>query len=321
MYRVKHSSPRMFVLALGAGLGLAFVAPTPVAAQTIVRITVQPTTIDLALDETVLLRAIATFSDTSTADISELVEWRSSNGAVVRVSNTGGSKGRTTARAGGHASISVRDPVSGVTSGQSGGSCEVQVLGKLKAISVTPVDRKIEVGQTRSFIATGTFSSGATREITEQVSWASSNPGVATVSNEPGQRGRVTAVAPGVTQITATSSAGVTSAAARVRVPSTLVKLSLSPSTSRVPIGLTVTLDAIGTFSDGTEEDVVRRRHVDLERPDGRVGERRGRQQGRGDGHQRGDDPHQRHRPGHAGSPRRPRAVTRWSRSRAASSH
>src|SRR5215467_5558915 len=156
----------------------------PAAAQDIVRITVQPTTVELATDEVMLLTAQATFGDGSVSDISELVDWKSSNTGVVKVSNTPGTKGKVTAKAAGHASISVKDPVSGVTSEQSGGSANIVVLGRLTSIQVTPQTRRIDVGSTRSMQAIGTFSDGQTRDLTQQVTWSSSDPNVARVSND-----------------------------------------------------------------------------------------------------------------------------------------
>ena len=241
-------------------LFLTALAARSAAAQDIVRITVQPTTVELATDEVILLTAQATFSDGSVADMSELVEWKSSNTGVVKVSNTNGTKGKITAKAAGHASISVLDPVSGVTSGQSGGSAAIVVLGRLTSIAVTPQNRRIEVGSTRSMQAIGTFSDGQTRDLTEQVTWTSSDPNVARVSNDPGQRGRVTALAPGTVHIAAASSTGITSTGtggdATVRVPADLISIQITPSVNRLPIGLTLSLNATGTFSDGSTNDV-----------------------------------------------------------------
>jgi hypothetical protein len=243
-----------------AGFAFLLVAARPAAAQQIERITVQPATAEIGIGEVILLTAQATFSDGSTANISELVDWSSSARGVARVSNTRGSKGRVTARATGQASIAVRDPVSGVSSGQSGGNAIVAVLGRLTALQIEPADRRLEVGESRNFRATGTFSSGATRDLTAFVSWSSSNPNVARVSDDPSTRGRVTAVTPGVVTISVRSSTGVTSTDsngdARVRVPAELVSLRVLPPTNEVPVGIRLSLDAEGTFNDASTDDV-----------------------------------------------------------------
>src|SRR5439155_17838 len=245
-------------------LFLTALAARSAAAQDIVRITVQPTTVELATDEVILRTAQATFSDGSVADMSELVEWKSSNTGVVKVSNTNGTKGKITAKAAGHASISVQDPVSGVTSGQSGGSAAIVVLGRLKSIAVTPPSRRIDVGSTRSMQAIGTFSDGQTRDLTQQVTWTSSDPNVARVSNDPGQRGRVTALAPGTVLIRVLdATTGISSAPsggdALINVAGALVALALNPPDDQLPIGFTRAFSVRATLDDGSTISLSRR--------------------------------------------------------------
>ena len=58
----------------------------------------------------------------------------------------------------------------------------------------------IEAGQTRQLVATATQSTGTTSDVTQQATWQSSTPAVATVSST----GLVTAVAQGEAEISAT---------------------------------------------------------------------------------------------------------------------
>lgn len=251
---------RRIVGAMVMALVLSGLMARSAAAQGIVRITVRPGPLDLAVGQVVLLQAEATFTDGSVANISELVEWRSSNNTVARVSNTRGSKGKVTAKASGQVSISVRDPVSGVGSGQSGGNALLVVLGKLSSLQVTPKDRRIDVGATKTLQAIATFSSGVTRDLSASVTWTSSNAAVARVSNEQGRKGRVTAVTPGRVQISVSSSTGVTSTAtggdATVRVPAALLAIRVKPDVTKVPLGLVVQLVAEGSYSDGSTDDI-----------------------------------------------------------------
>ncbi|HEX7838546.1 MAG TPA: Ig-like domain-containing protein, partial [Kofleriaceae bacterium] len=77
---------------------------------------------------------------------------------------------------------------------------------------VTPAHAAIAAGTTQAFTATGTFTDGDVRDLTEQVTWASSVPAAAQVSNAAGTRGVATGLAAGAPSITATL-AGVTGAA------------------------------------------------------------------------------------------------------------
>lgn len=88
----------------------------------------------------------------------------------------------------------------------------------LVSITVTPVNPSIEVGQGGQLTATGTFSDSSTQDITALVSWISSTPSVAIISDAAGTKGAISAVAPGVATLTATlgtvsGSTGVTTTA------------------------------------------------------------------------------------------------------------
>ena len=58
-------------------------------------------------------------------------------------------------------------------------------------------------GYTQQYTATGTFSDGTTENLTDQVTWFSSNIGVADISNASGSQGLAKGVSPGSTTITA----------------------------------------------------------------------------------------------------------------------
>jgi uncharacterized protein YjdB len=65
---------------------------------------------------------------------------------------------------------------------------------------VTPASpADLPVGSTQQFNATGTYSDGSTADVTYQVTWASSDTTIATISSA----GLVTGIAVGKTNITA----------------------------------------------------------------------------------------------------------------------
>jgi hypothetical protein len=84
----------------------------------------------------------------------------------------------------------------------------------LTSIAVTPSAPSIAVGAAQQFTATGTYSDASTQNLTAQVTWASSNPGVATVNAS----GLATGVSAGTTTISATSGAVSGSATLTVQV-------------------------------------------------------------------------------------------------------
>ncbi len=72
----------------------------------------------------------------------------------------------------------------------------------LNGIVVSPASPSIPAGTTQRFTAQGYFNDGSNHDITAEVTWTSSNTAVATIDST----GLATAVGPGTTTITATSS-------------------------------------------------------------------------------------------------------------------
>lgn len=69
----------------------------------------------------------------------------------------------------------------------------------LIAIGITPADPIVPAGSTQAFVATGTYADATLRDVSSEVSWASTNAAVATIA--PG--GLATAVGAGVSTISA----------------------------------------------------------------------------------------------------------------------
>jgi hypothetical protein len=93
----------------------------------------------------------------------------------------------------------------------------------LSSLAVSAANASLAYNNTQQFTATGTYSDASTANLTSQVTWGSSAPGVATI----GAGGVATAVAPGQTAITATQGA----------VTSNSFQLTVSPGT---PAGISV---------------------------------------------------------------------------------
>jgi uncharacterized protein YjdB len=75
----------------------------------------------------------------------------------------------------------------------------------LLSVDVSPVAPSIEYGTTQQFTATGHYTDNSTQDLTTQVTWASSDEAVATVSNADGSNGLATTAATGNTTVSATS--------------------------------------------------------------------------------------------------------------------
>jgi hypothetical protein len=130
------------------------------------------------------------------------------------------------------------------------------------SLQISPASETLAAGDTAQFTATATLNQGthaaSQQNVTSTVTWASSNPGVATISAS----GMTTAVAAGATVITASTAGfpGQISASAQVTVIAapggttspTLVSLSIIPNSQTVASpNETTQFIAIGTTSSG----------------------------------------------------------------------
>jgi 6-phosphogluconolactonase len=121
----------------------------------------------------------------------------------------------------------------------------------LVSLAVAPPDAAI-LRVTQQFRATGTFQDGSTRDLTNSVTWSSSNSSVATISNTSGSQGLATAMTAGNTVIVATS--GPIIGTSRVRVVA-LTSLEIFPANRTIARGTTQQFTAFGNLSDGTGQN------------------------------------------------------------------
>jgi len=226
-------------------------ATTPAPAPTLSSIAVTPASPDnLAVGSTQQFTAIGTYSNGSTADITSQVTWASSDTNVATVS----SSGLVTAVAEGTTSITAS--MSWVTS-PAVTLTVVAAAPALSSVEVKPVSPdELAVGATLQFTATGTYSDGSTADVTSQVTWASSDTSIATVS----EAGLATGVAAGTAEITASLS-GVTSPAVTLKVAApapTLSSIAVTPqSPGSLAVDATLQFTATGTYSDGSTADIT----------------------------------------------------------------
>ncbi|MDD4985334.1 MAG: Ig-like domain-containing protein [Dehalococcoidales bacterium] len=126
----------------------------------------------------------------------------------------------------------------------------------LTSIAVTPKSPdRVAVGATQQFTVIGTYSDSSTKDITTEVSWASSDTAVATIS----ATGLAAGVAEGTTNITATLSDVTSPEVALTVMPvPTLSSIELAPqSLEELTVGATQQLTATGTYSDDSTKDIT----------------------------------------------------------------
>ena len=166
---------------------------------TLVSIEVSPAAPSIANGLTQQFTATGRYTDNSTQDLTTQVTWSSSDAAVATVSNAAGSNGLATTAGVGSTTVSA-------TSGDVSGDTTLTVTdATLVSIEVSPATPSIANGLTQQFTATGRYTDNSTQDLTTQVTWASSNAAVATVSNAGGSNGLATTAGVGSTTVAATS--------------------------------------------------------------------------------------------------------------------
>ncbi len=191
------------------------------------------------------MTATGTYSIGGPQNLTSTATWSSSNTSVATVA----ADGMVTANTSGTATI--RAKLGSVT-----GSASLTVNVVLVSIAVTPANPAVAPGTTQQFIATGTYNDGSKQNLTGSATWSSSNTAVATISTNMPTQGLAKALAAGGSTISATS--GTISGSTTLTVTSAVItSIAVAPANPNIPLGIAQQFAAMGTFSDGSTQDVT----------------------------------------------------------------
>jgi hypothetical protein len=222
-------------------------------------IVVQPNpAVSIAKGTTVQFKATGFFSDSSTQDLTDTATWLSSMTTIATVSNDPVSNGLATGRAEGTTNITARVVIGTTTITSTTVVTLTVTAATLVSIAITPVTPSVAKGATLNLIATGTFTDGSTQVMTNTMTWASATPATATVSNAAGQRGRVTGLALGTVDISATSGSKVGHVTLTVTAP-VVASIAITPATAGLTLARNATRQfaAEATLTDGTKQTIT----------------------------------------------------------------
>jgi hypothetical protein len=254
--------------------------PLNVTSGQLASISIVPGSAAVPMDGSRQFLATGNFSDGTLEDLSLIASWSSSDDAITIVSPFG----FTAANGPGQTDVSAGlvDPISGSTITGSG---QVVVnpaaLARIDICAATvsnpiqncpPLDPPQQqpppsLGNQTQFglVAIGTFTDGSRQDLTDAVHWSSQDPGFTTASDDPGIPGIATGVghrgvlsgnAAGTATINASSPP--ISGSTIVEVSSaTLQNLTIKPANGIVTLGQPQQLKVVGTFSDGSSQDVT----------------------------------------------------------------
>lgn len=187
--------------------------------------------------------ATGIFTDGSNQDLTDQVTWSSSAPAVAMVNANGLATGQ------GPGAVVI-----GAVFDTQSDSADLTVTDAvITDLQLTPGAVSKPKGQTQQFTATGIFSDGSTRNVTENASWSSADPAVATVDSQGLAKGVDTG---GPVSISA-SFDGIQDSAQITVTDAVLNSLEVSPGTVSIPLGTEQQYTATGHFSDGSTENLT----------------------------------------------------------------
>jgi len=125
--------------------------------------------------------------------------------------------------------------------------------GALLSIAVTPANPSFALGTTQQLKATGTYSDGSTQDLTNTVTWDTTDHTIAMVNAQ----GLATSVAAGSTTVTA-ASGSIRGTTTLTVTPATLVSIAVTPAIPSDPLGTTQQFTATGTFTDGSTQNITK---------------------------------------------------------------
>ncbi|HDZ9249032.1 TPA: Ig-like domain-containing protein [Vibrio cholerae] len=219
------------------------IVPVNISDAIITAIQITPANITLAKGQMQQLTAIATYSDNSTADVSNSVVWSSLDISTATVTPMGLLSGIDI---GNTEVVAIKDDVVSNTAAVS------ITNAIITAIQITPANITLAKGQMQQLTATATYSDNTTADVTSSIVWLSSDPSQAIVSST----GVLTGVGLGNTQVRG-STQGITSNTVTVSVTeATITGIQVTPASVTLAKGQTQQLTATATYSDNTTSDV-----------------------------------------------------------------
>ena len=218
----------------------------PVSFPTAIRL--QPSAPTLAAGSSLQLEAYGTFSSGEHQLIGGLT-WASSNASVVVIDGTGKILGLKA----GQATVSVS--VSGAGRSTVTSSIEVVVnAATLESIKLTPISPSLMVGSSLTFVATANYSDGSSAPLSAGVQWSSSNPTIGSIGSD----GLAKALAAGATAISAAYGNLKDQTQLTVSGAPTLTSIAIKPQTISIEVSKTLDAAVIGTYSDGSTQEVTK---------------------------------------------------------------
>jgi hypothetical protein len=244
------TSGTAIIKAVDAATGVSGTATLTVSPAKLVSLAVSGPTGALPIGSKASCKAVGTFSDSSTKDLTNSVTWSSATPSVASVSNAAGSNGRVTALAVGSTTVTATDPATGINAAVGIVTTDAALL----SITVTPTTVTLPSGSNQSFTATGKYTDGTSADISASVSWNSSSSAITNLD----ATGHAHAGALGSATITALDvGSGIRGTATMSVTAPVVVGITITETASSVATKSTENLLAFAVYSDGTTKNIT----------------------------------------------------------------
>jgi uncharacterized protein YjdB len=226
---------------LGAVSGAGSVSVTAPALSSIA---ISPAAFSIASGQNKQLSATGFYANGTSQDVTNQVTWNSQNTGSATVSSSGLVSGVSAGSATITASI-------GSTTGTAVATI---TTAQLQSITITPLTASIASGQTQQFMANGIFSDGSQTDITNAVTWNSSDTTIANIN----AAGLASGVSAGTAAISASSGSVTSATPATLTVTSAiLTEIDIAPDGEYIPVGGQYQLTLTGTYSNNSTQTIT----------------------------------------------------------------
>jgi uncharacterized protein YjdB len=219
----------------GSKTGSTTLTITPI----LVSITVTADDPIIDINTTAQFTATGILSDGSAQDLTDRATW-AAPGGIASIDSDGVAIG-----------LAIGTTTVTATSGLVSGSADLQVTAPtLVDILISPRTASVPLGISQAFTATGVFSNGDSEDLASAV-WTSSDPTTVAIDSS----GSAQTLATGTVTISATYGS-VTGQTTFNVLQAALVSIALTPASPSIALGTNVQLTAVGSFTDGSTQDL-----------------------------------------------------------------
>jgi len=217
----------------------------------LLQIEVIPESNHLAVNVFTNIRAIGVYDNQQRRDISQDVVWSSSAPDIIFVSNALNSQGQALALSSGDVTITAS--FNGVQA-----STQLTVADSvLTGITILSENgNTLANGSNKQLTAIANYSNGQNHDVTNQVSWQSSDKSICNISTAAENFGMLTGLSIGTCNITASLNSVNATILFNVS-DAVLDTIELSANSIQLALGTSISLQATGAYSDGSHQDIT----------------------------------------------------------------